>query len=224
VKLGVARSFSVILALACAVSAQAQNPPPECAGLLPNNVIDITVRPALFIDSETTPGGHDSWVLRGQFVPFTSFEINLGPEADQQQATLMFTRTADDVVVYSETLGPTDFETFGAANNNWRHSVRESEALPGDTWRYARFKTSRASATPGFLNRLKITFKGVFETPLAVTDQDGVIPMRVTLRIEPNGGTTCAEDPSLCLCATYPLTCKAPGGNGTIRCFSAPTT
>ena len=217
-----ARLFSMVFAILCVASAHAQTPPPECAGLLPNNVIDITVRPAVFKDAEGTVG-HDSWALRGQFVPFTSFEIDLGPEANQQQITLMLIRTSDDAVLFTETLGPTDFQTGGPANNKWKHAIRASQAGPGDTWRVARIRTSKAPSNPGFLNRLKFGFEGVFEPPLELVDQDGPIDTRVTLRIEPTGPTTCAQDPSLCLCATYPLTCKTPGPNGTLKCFSAPS-
>lgn len=223
-KLGHVRSSTVALAAlvvtAWCSTATAQTPPPECTGLLPNNVIDLTVRPAMFKDAEDTPDGHDTWTLRGQFVPFTSFEIDLGPEANQQQISVILTRTADDVVLYSKTLGPDDFETYGAANNKWRHAIRAADAGPGDTWRVARLRTTKAPSNPGFLNRLKYGFTGVFEPPVALTDQDGPVPMRVTFKIEPTS-TTCAAEPSLCLCATYPLACNA-GRNGTLRCFSAP--
>jgi hypothetical protein len=224
-KLGHARSsslaFATLAVLAWGVTAAAQTPPPECNGLLPNNVIDVTVRPATFKDSESTPDGHDTWTIRGQFVPLTSFEIDLGPEANQQQISVILTRTADDVVLFSKMLGPNDFETYGAANNKWRHAIRAADAGPGDTWRVARIRTSKAPSNPGFLNRLKFSFQGVFEPPLELVDQDGPVPMRVTLKIEPTT-TTCAAEPSLCLCATYPLACNA-GPNGTLRCFSAPS-
>src|SRR5262245_21542639 len=212
----------VLAVLIWTATASAQTPPPECTGLLPNNVIDMTVRPASFRDVVGTVG-HDSWALRGQFVPFTSFEIDLGPTGLQQQISVMFVRTSDDSIIYSKTLTPPDFQTYGSAHNKWRHKITPAQATPGDTWRVARIRTSRAPTAPAFLNQLKFGLQGVFDPPVVLVDQDGVIPMRVTLKIEPLAPTTCADDPTLCLCATYPLTCSTPGPNGTFKCFSAPT-
>ena len=218
-----ARSLPMVFAvLTWTATASAQTPPPECTGLLPNNVIDMTVRPASFRDVVGTVG-HDVWAFRGQFVPFTSFEINLGPDGPGQQISLILSRTADDAVLYSKTLGPPDFQTYGSAHNKWRHKITAAEAGPGDTWRVARIRTSKAPTAPAFLNRLKFGLQGVFEPAVELVDQNGPVGMRVTLRIEPTGPTTCADDPSLCLCATYPLTCSTPGPNGTFKCFSAPT-
>ena len=216
-KLGPARSIWIALALACATTAAAQ--PPECAGLPENNVIDLVVKPVSFKDSAATPDGYDQWAMRGQFVPFTSFEIDLGAE---QNITLFLMRSSDDAELYSKTLGPNDFETYGSASNKWRHSIKKRDAEPGDTWRVARIRTSKAVTAPAFLNRLTYGFKGVFEPPVdLLDDEDAPLGMRVTFRIEPTDAT-CEEEPSRCLCATYPLACTTPGRNGTFKCFSGP--
>jgi hypothetical protein len=225
VNVGLARAFLIaVVSCSFATLAAAQGAPPECAGLPANNVIDLTVKPGVFTDLKTIPDGHDKWLLRGQFVPFTSFEIDLGPQLPEdllkeQQVTVILARTSDDVVLFSKTLGPTDFEPYGASKNKWRHTITDNEAVPGDTWRVSRIRTTRAP-NGGFLNRLKFTLEGVFEPPLDLVDEEGLpVPIRFTLKIEPTQ-TTCAAAPERCLCATYPLACQTPGPRPTLRCFS----
>jgi hypothetical protein len=220
VKIGFARAFVVaVLSLFGATLAGAQAPA-ECGDTPPLNVFDLTIKPGVFQDSAVLPGGYDLWTLRGQVVPQTNVEIDLGPEQNRQKVSLFLVDGETDAMLYSKTLEPDDFETYGVKDNKWRHIIPENDAGPGDTWRVARFRTATSPSGTGLLNRLRFGATGVFDPPIELTDEEGPIALRLSLRVEPTL-TNCATAPALCLCATYPLTCK-PGRSGTLRCFSVP--